>query len=406
MSSTPAAEAPSIFPRLVAASAAMHAADQMTLAAIPLLAAAAGADARMIGLLVAAQSAAWLILSLPVGALADRLSRRALMRAGALAAMAGSLLGLLALSLPQTSLWLLALACFATAGGVVTIVLSVFALTPRAIDAAHLPSANARLELARAVATLATPAPAAWLVAHGAGFAVFLASAACGLVSFAASSGLPNDALAKAAPMLASIRDGARFVVAHAALRAIALCAIFWNMAFFALTALFVPFATERLGLDAPAIGRAWTAFGAGLLLSALFAPAIAARFSLSSLLIFGPLVSAAAGAIIAMARPAGAELALWLAFFLLGFGPMLWAVTQTSLRQRLTPASMMGRVGATMQAANYGARPLGALLAAWAGATFGVANAMLLPALLFCASLMAMAWLLRSAMAAAAPAR
>lgn len=396
----------SIFPRLLAATSSMHAADQITLAAVPLIAAAAGADARTIGLLVAAQSAAWLLLSLPIGALADRLSRRTLMLAGAVAAIAGSLLGLL--TLQASGVWLLGLACFVTAGGVVVIVLSVFTLLPRTVESKDLPRANARLELARAIVTLAAPAPTAWLAAHGMGAMAFAATAICGVVALAACHALPRDAAAttKSAPMLAAIRDGARFVAGHVALRAVALCAVFWNMAFFALAALFVPFATTRLGFDPQAVGRIWSSLGAGLVLGALAAPVLSARFSLSALLIFGPAVSVIAIAIIAASPQAPNEPLLWLAFFLLGFGPMIYAVTQTSLRQQITPSEMMGRVGATIQAANYGARPIGALIAGWAGAQFGVAEAMIIPALLFAASFASMAWLLRSAVAAAEPAR
>lgn len=397
-----------IFPRLLTASTAMHASDQITLAAVPLLAAAAGADARTIGLLVAAQSAAWLIVSLPAGALADRLSRRTLLIVGAALAIIGSAIGVLALRAAANPLLLLGLACFATASGIVIIVLSVFAILPRTVASDALPRANSRLELARALVTLSAPAPAAWLVAHGYGHVIFGLTAAFGTTALLACLALPHDATptTKAPPMLAAIRDGARFVIHHPALRAIALCAICWNMAFFALTALFVPYATTRLGFDVPAIGRSWSAYGAGLVASAWFAPAITKRSSLSSLLMFGPLVSAIAIVLIVAAAPSMGEPALWIAFFLIGFGPMLWAVTQTSLRQQITPADIMGRVGATMQAANYGARPIGALIAGWLGAQIGVTNAMILPAILFVASLASMAWMLRSALAATAPAQ
>ncbi|WP_342361138.1 MFS transporter [Terrarubrum flagellatum] len=393
----------SIFPRLLAASSAMHAADQMTLAAVPLIAAAAGADARTIGLLVAAQSAAWLLLSLPIGALADRFSRRTILLAGGALALIGSITGWLALHAPGAPLALIGAACFVTAAGVVAIVLSVFALMPRIVETKGLPRANSRLELMRAIVTLAAPAPATWLVAHGSADIVFVATAVFGLGALIACWPLPADKpAAPAQPMLTAIREGARFVAGHHALRAIALCAIFWNMAFFALTALFVPFATSKLGLEPQAIGRMWSALGAGLVLSALFAPAITARVSLGGLLMFGPLVSFIAIGVIATASRATPEPMIWAAFFLIGFGPMLWAVTQTSLRQAITPQPMMGRVGATMQAANYGARPIGALLAGWLGATVGVGEAMLLPAILFTLSLASMAWLLRATLAAA----
>ncbi|MET0606762.1 MAG: hypothetical protein ABWZ80_09920, partial [Beijerinckiaceae bacterium] len=194
------------------------------------------------------------------------------------------------------------------------------------------------------------------------------------------------------------------FVVAHPTLRAIALCAIFWNIAFFALVGLFAPLATQHLGLDAPAVGRSWSAYGAGLIAGALAAPTITARFSLGALLLFGPAVSVAAGIIIALTTRETPELILHCAFFLIGFGPMLWLVTQTSLRQTVTPSDMMGRVGATIQVAIYGVRPLGALLAGIAGSHVGLACAALIPLIFFSLSFISMLFLSRSAVAQASP--
>lgn len=395
------------FSRLFTASTAMHATDQLTLAAAPLIAAVAGADPATIGLIVAAQSAAWLLISLPVGALADRLSRRTMLIVGAGAAIAGSLVGLAATGAQGASLLLLGLACFIAAAGIVTVILSVFALAPSVVAKTELPRANSRLELARALVTLAAPSLAAFLILRGQGFLIFVFTGLFGLIALLACRALPRDAaLAQASPpILAAIRDGARFVIAHPTLRAIALCAIFWNAAFFALIGMFAPFAIARLGYDAQAIGHAGSALGAGLVAGALAAPGITARVSLSALLLFGPAVSVLAGLIIAFASRATPEPLLWLAFFLIGFGPILWAITQTSLRQTLTPSALMGRVGATMQVATYGARPLGALIAGLIGARFGLVAAAALPALLFAASLASMVALRRGALTAA-PAR
>ena len=95
-------------------------------------------------------------------------------------------------------------------------------------------------------------------------------------------------------------------------------------------------------------------------------------------------------------------EPVVWFAFFLIGFGPMLWLVTQTSLRQSVTPAELMGRVGATIQAAIYGVRPLGALAAGTIAAHFGLGAAAAIPLLFFAASLASMVVLLRSALGSA----
>ncbi len=71
------------FTALLGAAAGTHAADQLALATLPLTAAlvlAAGPD--VLGLLVAVQSAAWLLVTLPAGAWVDRMPRRTLLIVG------------------------------------------------------------------------------------------------------------------------------------------------------------------------------------------------------------------------------------------------------------------------------------------------------------------------------------
>jgi hypothetical protein len=62
-----------------------------------------------------------------------------------------------------------------------------------------------------------------------------------------------------------------------------------------------------------------------------------------------------------------------FLAQFLVGFGPMMWMVCRTSVIQSLTPRDMLGTVGATMQLAVFGVRPLGALVGGALGAKLSV---------------------------------
>uniref|UniRef100_UPI0028B01D57 MFS transporter n=1 Tax=Achromobacter insolitus TaxID=217204 RepID=UPI0028B01D57 len=88
---------PSAFRRLAASNLAAQFSEQMALAAAPLVAVLAlGASAAETGYLQTAQTLPFLLLSLPAGVLADRISRRTLMTA-AECVRAASLLGLLAL---------------------------------------------------------------------------------------------------------------------------------------------------------------------------------------------------------------------------------------------------------------------------------------------------------------------
>ncbi len=369
--------------------AALHGADQLALAALPLIATLyLGAGPGLAGALVAAQGAAWLLVALPAGVLADRLDRRRLLAGGSLVAAMGFGLALAMAGQPL----LLGLAAFLGAGGVVLAALAAFALLPALVPRPGLPAANARLELGRALATLAAAPLAGLLAARG------LPQAALGL---AALAGLAAALLATRLPALppaprterpglgAAVAEGGRFVLRQPLLRAIAWAAIAWNAGFFALMAVAVPLALGPLGLDAAAAGLALGAYGAGLVAGALAAPGISRQLPLGQVLLAGPGLSllGLAGLLLA---PGFGTLAACMA--LLGFGPMLWQVAQTSLRQAVTPAGLLGRVGAVMQVAVFGVRPIGALAGGAVAAWHGAQVALWLAAAGFALSLLAVA--------------
>ena len=167
-------------------------------------------------------------------------------------------------------------------------------------------------------------------------------------------------------------------------LRGISLCAIFWNFAFFALLAIWAPLALGPLGLDPARMGLAQSAYGAGLILGALVAPISSRRLPPLATLIFGPAVSVlAAGLFLAALSGHGFGLSA-AGFFLVGFGPMLWLICQTTVRQLVTPLPLMGRVNATVQTAIYGIRPLGALAGGVVAAHAGLPSALLVVAAAF----------------------
>jgi predicted MFS family arabinose efflux permease len=369
------------FLRLQWAAAGVHAADQVALAALPLTAVLLlDAGPGLVGVLVAIQGAAWLLASLPAGIVVDRLTAATVMVAAPVLSLAAALAALLAALAGQV--WPLAAATFIGAAGTVSFVLATTAVVARLMPPAQLAAGNARLELARAAATLAAPFVAGELATRLSptwGFALAVVAAAAAVVVLA---GLDRRALAVPAPprqpMLAAIREGAAYVVRQRLLRGIALCAIFWNLSFFALWAIFVPFALKLLALDPRQTGAMQMAYGAGLIVGALSGGAILSRLPPNLTLLFGPGVSAIAGLLLWLSIRAPGSALPAAAHFLIGFGPMLWLICQTTVRQLVTPTALLGRVNATIQVAIYGVRPLGALLGGWLGSAFGYEAAML----------------------------
>ena len=375
------------FTALLGAAAGTHAADQLALATLPLTATLVlGAGPDTLGLLVAAQSAAWLLVTLPAGAWVDRMPRRTLLIIGLGFGLAASIAAVVAAAAGIASL--LGVAAFVGASGTVVYMLTSISLLPSLVQAKDLPRSNARLELARAVVSLAAPFVAGLLAQHLSptwGYGLAACGAALALAFILALPKAPAPLAGDQRPSIgAAIQAGARFVVRHELLRGISLCAIFWNFAFFALLAVWAPFALHSLHLDPAGMGLAQSAYGAGLILGALVAPVSSRRLPPFATLVFGPAVSVIAAAMFLIAPSGNGFAFAAVGHFLVGFGPMLWLICQTTVRQLVTPAPLLGRVNATVQTAIYGVRPLGALAGGMVAAQAGMTAALLLIAASF----------------------
>lgn len=373
---------PSPIARLAGAAFAAHAGDQLAFAAIPIAAVAAGAGPGLVGLLVGVQSAAWLLVSLPAGAWADRIDAgRLIARALAVAAIG---LAIAALAGPDPTV--LALGGFSAAAAAAAVSVAAVAAVPH-LAPGRTAWANARVELARATAGLLAPLLAGMFAVLGPAL-VFGSAALLALAVLPAVRRLVMPAAGAPARPSArrAILAGAAAVSADPRLRAIALCAVCWNFGFFALAGIFVPLAAAR-GIAPQAVGTLLAAYGAGLILGALAAPRVLAAVPPGAVLVFGPASSLiGAAAIVVPADP----LAMAAGQFLLGFGPMLWLVARTGLLQSATDPGSRGSVAAVMQVSVFGVRPLGALAAAALAAAAGIEAAAALALAAFAASLVA----------------
>jgi predicted MFS family arabinose efflux permease len=378
---------PPAFHRLAWSNLAAQTAEQISLAVVPIVAVLALATGPgEIGLLATFQTLPFLLLSIPLGLLADRVSRRQLM-VWAEILRAASLLGLLAaLLLGALNLPLLALLGFAGAVGTVAFSVAAPALVPALVPRDALARANGRLELARSAAYTGGPALAGALVAWaGASSAVVLAA----VLSVAAALALwgiqePHRApVAPRHPML-DLKDGVRLVWQHPLLRPIVLTAVAWNLAWFVLQAAYVPYAMRVLGLSAAGVGVTLAIYGVGMMAGALVAPRIVAALPFGRALQLGPVMSVLGSAVMLASWFFPYGVLAGISFFLFGFGPILWVITSLTLRQTVTPNAMLGRVSAVFLTVNMGARPLGAALGGVVGASWGEGACLALSLLLF----------------------
>ncbi|MFM0671460.1 MFS transporter [Paraburkholderia sediminicola] len=375
-STSTALRLPAAFQRLAWSNLVAQSAEQISLAAAPLVAVfALGADARDTGLLQTAQTLPFLLLSIPLGVWADRRSRRTLMTLAESVRVIAMLCVLLLVMTHALSLPLLAALGFIAATGTVAYNVAAPSLVPALVPREAYASANGRLELARSVAYSAGPALGGLLVGWiGAGWAYGCAAALSALaVALLAGLREPPRTAAPQRHFMLELRDGTRFVLRDALLRPMLATAVFFNLGFFVLQAVYVPYAVHRLSLSASAVGVTLGAYGVGMVCGALAAPAIARRLAFGRVLIIGPSCGLLASFVMVATLVAPSFWLAMLSFFLLGAGPILWVVGSTTLRQAITPERMMGRVSALNSTATYGARPLGALLGAAISARWGM---------------------------------
>lgn len=373
------------FLKLWAATTVSGFGSEITFLALPLLAALLlDASPAQMGLLLAAFTAPFLLIGLPVGVWVDRARRVPLLISSDLARAALLTLVPVAWAAGWLDMWLL----YAVALGVgsLTVVFEVASLSllPALIGRGHLVEGNAKLEASSSLAQIGGPALAGGLVGLlGAPLAVLLDA-----VSYVVSAGFlqrldawekPRTKLDAPAGSLRHVLreagEGPRMVFAHPLLRPLVLCSATNNFSGLVFFAVYVLYLTDDLGLGPAAVGLVFSLGGLGALLGALSAGRASRRFGAGATMAGAMLLCGVSGMAIplAVAVPAvalpmvlAAEFAQW--FFL-----VVYRVIEVSVRQKVTPDHLLGRMNATERFVVYGAIPLGALLGGILGEAAGV---------------------------------
>jgi hypothetical protein len=246
---------------------------------------------------------------------------------------------------------------------------------PSVVGKDRLLAGNAALETVRASGQFAGPGVGGWLVSAVGAAAVVLVQAVTFVVSAVSllairasedvvrrdSAGLWND-----------IREGLGYVARHRVLRAIAITSAVNNFSFAVASAVNLVFLVRTLRLSPAWVGIVLAAGSATAMLGAAVTPRLARRFG-AERIIWGSLVVAGAlGLLVPLARPGRLVVLAVLGFAAGELGQIVYAISSVTLRQRIVPAYLLGRVNATMRFVLMGLFPLGALLGGVAGSTIG----------------------------------
>jgi predicted MFS family arabinose efflux permease len=395
MSASKVPQLPAAFQRLAWSNLVAQSADQIALAAAPIVAVfSLGVAEGKAGLLQMALTLPFVLFAIPAGLMADRTSRPLLMAsAEALRALA-LFVTLLLLWSGLLNLTLLALLGAIAVCGTVAYSVAAPALVPALVPQDRLATANGRIELARTVAFAGGPALGGLLVGWVGAAAAFALAAALSVAATVLLGGIreqPRTLPPRRQP-LRDIRAGLGFVFVHTMLRPIFVTQFIFNTASFTIFSVFVPYAVRHLGQSPSSVGVTLGMYGGGMVIGALIAARVMRVIPFGIVVGIGPIAGFLASAVMVLTIYLPSPLLAGLSFFLLGAGPILWVISTTTLRQAVTPQSLLGRVSAINILA-YGARPIGAGIGAVVGAAYGAEACLAIAALGFFAQMIVI-WL------------
>jgi MFS family permease len=390
------------FIRLWAGFALASSGDGLLLGAVPLLAVFVDPNPLAVSAVAAADRLPWLLLALPAGSFADRFARGPLMAISNLARAVAVALGAFLILDDRMTLAVLIVVVLINAGCRAMYYSAAQAIVPELVGSRALEHANGVLSGTEAGAEqLAGPVLGTWLFTVNKAIpffadAVVTALSCIPLVGFRSRAPQPEGASG-------STWEGLRLLFADERLRLLLLMvgtlAGLQGME----GGILVLLATKIWGVGTAAYGLFLAAGAAGFLVGSLWANRLVRGFGNGQTLIGAALVSGVGYLI--MAASNGWQLA-GPVFAVVNLAIGAGSVVAISLRQRLTPPDLMGRVGSAWRGLVWGAAPVGALVAGGLAAFAGLRIPLLLAGALQCAVGILLARpLLRSLRVGAAPA-
>ncbi|OCI31337.1 MFS transporter [Oerskovia enterophila] len=341
------------------------------------------------GALNAAETAAFLLLSLPAGAWVDRMRKRRVLVAADLARAAILSVVVVAALTGNASMALLIGAA---------VVISTFSLffdvahqsyVPGLVGLDHVVEGNSKLQATQSVAMIAGPAiggvalrvlsaPLVMVATVG----TYLASALA-MARISHREDLPSPENRR--PLRTEIAEGLRFVASEPLLRRILACTSLSNLGGAIGNAVVVIFALRTLDVGTATYGVVLSASAAGGLLGAVLADRASrwvgpARIIPVSAVFTGLSYAITPAAAVVAVTGAGSTLVpvvLVVGGFVFNLAVVVYNVAQVSFRQRLCPPALLGRMNASARFIVWGPIPIGGLLGGWIGTVWGVAPAL-----------------------------
>jgi Na+/melibiose symporter-like transporter len=334
--------------------------DGLMLGAVPLLTVMVNPHPVAVSTVAACDSLPWLLMALPAGAFADRFERGPLMALSNVLRAVAVLIGALLILGGDMRLWILIVIVLVNSSGRAFYYSSYQAMVPSLVGSDALERTNGILTGTEAgTEHLAGPIVGTTMFAAAASLPFFADAFTMILSSYPL---VRLRAKARAQPQsTTSVWEGIRLLFGDRRLRVLVLMVSSLAGLQGMETGVLVLLATNLWGVHAGAYGVFLATAAVGNLLGSVLTQRFVGRFGSVPTLIGAAVVSGLA--YLVMAEAHGWQVA-GPAYFVLGTAVGLASVVAISLRQRLTPPDLMGRVGGAWRGVVWGAAPVGALFA------------------------------------------
>jgi MFS family permease len=315
------------------------------------------AGAMQMGYLTASQTVPYLLLSLFIGIVIDRTSKRRLLIGADLIRFVTLLFAAVLAAVHHLTIPLLCgIVCFiATFSLIFDAALG--ALIPQLYDSRQRLIANSRLSITLAGSEVVGPSLAGFLLQILSVTGIMLIDAATYLISalcvlFALPRGLhqPKTVIVPSqrvtVPILGVLPafvEGIRFVCFQPILRTFAIWSAVWNFSWSAVLAVFVLYASRTLMMSPALIGLVFAIGALGGVSGAFAAPSFTRRWSHGRVLVTAPLIGACGGAVLLLAHLTHPPVMVALGLFLYNFGESSFGVNMQTCRQNVTPFELLG---------------------------------------------------------------
>ena len=359
---------PSNYWRQFVASGVSNIGDGMVHAAAPLLTLSLTSDERLIAGVSFSSMIPWLVLSLPAGVYIDRFDRRKLMMVANI--IRAILFGIIAISaaVGSLSIWTFMVILIGVGCCEVIFDMSAQAFLPQIVPERLLEKANGRLSSLELITNTFIGLPlGAWafVVAVGVPFGVDAASFALAAV-LVASIRLPKKDTPDASTniqrptFLTDLKEGLAWLWNNRLIRTLAIMLGITNMTAMFGDAIFVKYAAEELSVTGRAYGFLLALTAIGSILGGLLGDRIAKKLGVAQSIIYSYFVFGFVG-IIYFFFPYVWSIAI--AASLMGIAGTTWNVVTVSLRQRVIPSELFGRVNSVYRFIGTGSIGIGALI-------------------------------------------